>query len=229
MIIENLGLICAKENSSGLKKKNLRKIKNKTLFEITSDHISKSTLIDKTIVSTDSKKIMMIAKNYNFDIPFKRPKYLCQKYSSEWSVWQHALKYFYKKYKYLPKRLIVCSCTSPKRDPKIIDKAIKKFISLKSEVLISICKINLNPNFNIIKLNKKNHVEIYQKLNKKIYNRQEVEQAYQITTNIYVLDPKFVMRKKNIFDSQKIDYIEIDKYSSLDIDDEYDYLLAKSL
>ena len=96
----------------------------------------------------------------------------------------------------MPKRLIVCSCTSPKRNPKIIDKAIKKFIALKSEVLLSIYKINSNPKFNIVKLNKNNQVEIFLKSKKKIFNRQEVRQAYQISTNIYVLDPKFVLKKK---------------------------------
>jgi CMP-N-acetylneuraminic acid synthetase len=227
MKIKNLCLICAKGKSSGLKNKNLRKIKNKTLFEITSEHILKSKLIDKVIVSTDSKNITRIAKKYGFDVPFVRPKYLCQKLSPEWEVWKHALKYFYKANGYYPKKLIVCPCTSPNRDSGIIDKAIKKFNLLKSDVLISICKTNLSPSFNMVKINKKNRLEIYQKSKKNIFNRQEANQAYQVSTNIYVINPKHVLNNKNIFQSNKIDYIEIDRYSSLDIDDKYDLLLAK--
>ncbi len=62
MKIKNLALICAKKKSYGLKNKNLKKINNRSLFEITCDHIQKSKLINHTLVSTDSKKILRIGK-----------------------------------------------------------------------------------------------------------------------------------------------------------------------
>ena len=225
--IKNLGLICAKEKSSELKNKNLRKIGKYSLFEITCLDFSQSKLIDKVMISTDSSKIINISKKYKFTYPLVRPRKLSQKSSPEWLVWQHALKKFKGIFGFLPKALVVCSCTSPLRDPKIIDLAIKKFHKLKKDALISVCKTNFHPAFNMVKLTKdSNNVELFLK-EKPVFNRQQTSNIFTITTNIYVLKPEFVLINNHLFSSENIGYIEISKQRCLDIDDNFDYLLAK--
>lgn len=229
MKIKNLGIICAKKHSSGLKRKNLKKINGKSLFEITCGHFKKSKLVEKVIVSTDSDEISKIAKKYDFDVPFKRPKYLSRKLSPEWNVWKHVLDFFHKKYKYYPERVIILPCTSPKRDPDIIDRSIRKFQRMNSDVLISICKTNLNPLFNMVKIKKNKKINIFQKTKKKIYNRQEATQVFKIATNIYILKSYHILKKNHIFETSKIDYIEIEKKRAIDIDDELDFKIAKNI
>lgn len=225
--INNLGLICAKKKSSELKNKNLRKIGKHSLFEIACLDFSKSKLIDKVMISTDSSKIINLSKKYKFTYPLFRPKKLSQKSSPEWLVWQHALNKFKDIFGYLPKTLVVCSCTSPLRDPKIIDLAINKFYRLKKDALISVCKTNFHPAFNMVKLSKDTtNVEIFLK-NKPVFNRQQTGNIFTITTNIYVLKPEFVLKNSYLFSSKNIGYVKIPKHRSLDIDDKFDYLSAK--
>ena len=228
MKIKNLALICAKKKSYGLRNKNLRKIKNKSLFEITCLHVKKSKLINHTIVSSDSKKILKIGNKYNFDTPFLRPKLLSLKNTPEWKVWQHAIKFFKSHYGYVPKAVIICPCTSPKRDPKIIDKAIKKFYKTKSDIILSISKTSSNPEFNLVNI-KKNNLSILNKPKKKKYNRQDLDTIYKITTNVYVLKPEFILKKNHLFDTKKINYVFVSKKNSIDIDDYYDYEIAKKI
>ena len=69
-------LICARKNSKGLKNKNILKFKNVSLVEHTFFQAQKSKYISKVFVSTDSKKIIQLAKKNRVNVPFVRPKKL---------------------------------------------------------------------------------------------------------------------------------------------------------
>ena len=122
----------------------------------------------------------------------------------------------------------MCPCTSPKRNPQIIDIAIKKFYQKKSDVLISITKSNANPEFNLVTISN-DKLKLLKSPIKKIFNRQETLPTYKITTNVYVLKPEFIMKYNHLFDTKKVDYVLVDKKNSIDIDDYYDYKIAKLL
>ena len=62
-------LICARKGSKGLKNKNIKKLNGKPLIEWTFNLAKKIKLFDKIILSTDSEKIINIAKK-------KKLKYL---------------------------------------------------------------------------------------------------------------------------------------------------------
>ena len=68
-----LGIICVRGGSKGIKNKNLLKINGKTLLEIAISQAKKSNLLDRLIISTDSKKMIAIAKKLNVEVPFVRP------------------------------------------------------------------------------------------------------------------------------------------------------------
>ena len=62
--MEALGLIPARSGSKGLKNKNIQKLLGKPLIEYTINSAKKSRYLNKIIISTDSKKIAKIAKQY---------------------------------------------------------------------------------------------------------------------------------------------------------------------
>ena len=74
--------IFARGGSKRIPNKNLLKINNKSLLEITLNLAKKVKKIDKIFVSSDSKKILRIAKKNNVQI-IKRPKLLCSSNSNE--------------------------------------------------------------------------------------------------------------------------------------------------
>ncbi len=60
------GIIPVKANSERVKKKNLRKFANTTLFELKLSQLSKTKNFDSLYVSSESSKVLNIARKYGF-------------------------------------------------------------------------------------------------------------------------------------------------------------------
>ena len=88
-----LAIIVARKNSKGLKNKNIIKINSKPCIEWTFIESEKSKFLDKILLSTDSKKIMTLAKKYKILIPFIRPDHLAEDETPVLEVIKHALSW----------------------------------------------------------------------------------------------------------------------------------------
>ena len=84
--------IPARSGSSRVKNKNLRKVGKYSLLE-NKIKICKSLKIGKIIVSTDSRKIALIAKRSGAEIPFLRPKKYSTSKASTISAVMHYLRF----------------------------------------------------------------------------------------------------------------------------------------
>ena len=125
-----LAIIPARQGSS-LKDKNIRIYKGKPLIFHSISTALKSKLINKIIISTDSAKYknLCIRKfKKEIEIPFLRPKSISGKKSRDYDWIKHCLLFLSKKKKYLPDIIVHLRPTTPNRDEKIIDRAIKFFI-----------------------------------------------------------------------------------------------------
>ena len=137
-----LAIIPARGGSKKIKNKNIVKIKKKPLLGYTIEQALKSKYIDEICLSSDSIKIINIAKSFGLNVFFKRPKILSTDYALTKDVVKHALKkskkYFKKKFDYF----ILLQPTCPLRKSFHIDQSIKKLISSKHNSLISICDVD---------------------------------------------------------------------------------------
>jgi len=95
--IEIHALIPARSGSKGIKNKNIVKINNKELIGYTIDLAKKIKLINKIIISTDSKKIKKIAEKFGAIVPFLRPKKFSKDNSTDLDVFKHYLFWLNKK------------------------------------------------------------------------------------------------------------------------------------
>jgi N-acylneuraminate cytidylyltransferase len=66
------------------------------------------------------------------------------------------------------------------------------------------------------------------KKNKQFYRRQDAPIFFDLTTVCYVLKPSYINKNNNLF-SGKIGFIKVPKNRALDIDDIWDYKIAKCL
>ncbi|KZR69974.1 CMP-N,N'-diacetyllegionaminic acid synthase [Prochlorococcus marinus str. MIT 1313] len=71
-----IAIIPARAGSKGIPKKNLCNLCGKPLVEWTIEFALKSTLIDKTIVTTDDQQIADISTDLGAYVPYLRPDYL---------------------------------------------------------------------------------------------------------------------------------------------------------
>lgn len=221
-----VALICARGNSKGIKNKNLLEYKNTTLLGQAIKQSLKSKLINRVIISTDSKKIAKEAEKYNVEIPFLRPANLAKDNSPELLVWRHAVKYLEKEKKKID-YIVSVPTTSPLRDVSDINKAILLARKKKLDIVFSITKSSKNPYFNMVTI-KKNKLQLIQKNKNRIFRRQDAPKCYDLTTVCYVFKPKYILKTNDLFKG-KTGFVTIPKERSLDIDDKFDYQIAKIL
>ncbi len=219
-------LICARKGSKGIKNKNIIQFHGKPLIQWTFDVAKKIKNFSKIYLSTDSDIIIKLAKKSKIEVPFKRPLTLGKNNSKEIDVWKHALRHL-KKINQFPDILVVLPVTSPLRKINHIEYCINKFINNKVDALITVKESERNPYFNMIELNNKGYAKVVID-NKKFFRRQDAPKVYSMSTICYVVDPKFILNARNLFQG-KVAFAKFDKKSSIDIDDKFDLNLAKLL
>ena len=218
-------LICARGGSKGIKNKNLRKIKGKSLVERSIIFAKKFN--NKIFLSTDSQKISNVGLKNKIEI-VSRPKNLATDNVGEILVWKHYVNWMKKK-KIRNNFFISLPPTSPLRSLETVKKSIKMFKKGNYDVVVVVTKSRRSPYFNIVK-RKKDYIQVF--ANKiKYVRRQDVPKTYDLTTIAYVINPIFLEKNKinSIFDG-KVGFVETKNIiETLDIDNNYDLKLAKFL
>jgi N-acylneuraminate cytidylyltransferase len=130
--IEIHAVIPARSGSKGVKSKNIRKINNKELIGYTIETAKKIKLINKIIVSTDSKKIKKISEKFGAEVPFLRPLKFSKDSSTDLEVFKHYILWLKKNKKKIPTLIVHLRATTPFRSEKKIIKAIKLMLKKKN-------------------------------------------------------------------------------------------------
>lgn len=217
-----LALVPARGGSKGIKLKNLRKINNKSLIEISSDFIDKCKFFDGKYLSSDNKKIIRLGKKLKFNI-IKRKKSLSGDRVSDFEVIKEALKIIEKNSRY--DYLVYLQPTSPIRRYKHLYETLKKVINLKYDGSWSVSLVNKK--FHPLKiLNiKKGKLKIFNIKGKDIIARQMLSSVYIRNGVFYIFDIKKLLRKKTIY-LDKL-YPSITNYNIVNIDTLDDLKMAK--
>lgn len=219
-----LAIVLARSGSRGLKNKNTKLFFRKPLICHTFETLKKAKMFDKIIISTDSKKCAKLAKRYNIEVPFLRPKKLSTNNSKAIDVIAHALKYIknqHKKFDYVQ----YVMPTTPLKSVKDFRYALKLLEKKSADMVVSLCKFNkpkewINPVKKDFFLNDWNKYQIEKK------NRQDFKRNYYINGCIYLAKWDIFFKKKNWF-AQKIFGFEMPRSRSIDIDNIEDFNEAK--
>ena len=220
-----LAIIPARGGSKGIPDKNMRKIAGKPLIEYTINAAKSSKLINKIIVSTDSKKIANFSKSKGIEVPFLRPNNLSKSNSSTIDVINHTINFLKKYENYIPDVITILQPTSPLRTVNILDKSIKllKNSQLSSSIL-GVVKVKNHP-FLCFEL-KNSFLKPFKSNFKKYSQRQKFPTFYYPTGSIYTFWYKTLENYGNIYGSN-IKPMLIDVENSIDIDTPYDLFQAE--
>ena len=219
-------LIPARSGSKSIKHKNLQKISGISLLGRSIIAAKKSRLIQRTFLSTDSKKFASEGLKYKAEIPFLRSKKNANDNATDFDVVKEFLIKIKKKEKQIPKYIIYLRPTTPIRNPKVIDKAIKIMKNLKNyDSLVSVHCMK-EPVFKKFFIKKKKLIPISKtiSLDKANGPRQNFVKSY--TANGY-LD---IVKTNNILNKNK--YLNKTCYPfqvqrAIDIDSIFDLKLAE--
>jgi len=169
-----VAIIPARSGSKRIKNKNIKNFYNKPIIHYAIKAAKDSKLFNKIIVSTDSKKIGLIAKKFGAEFSFIRPKYLSGDRVGIRKVVLHSIRWIEKNYK----------------KPKFICCIYPTAVLLKSA--------DLKKSFKIIKSNKWNYVFSATK------NSYPIERAFNLTIDkrvVMINKKNFLKRSQDFKDS----------------------------
>ncbi len=223
--MKTFSFIFARGGSKGIKNKNIKSFCGKPLIEYSIKAAKEIDRIDECFVSTDSLKIAKVSKKLGAKI-ILRPSQLAQDNSSEWLAWQHAIRTVYKSVCEFD-IFISLPTTSPLRTKINVEQALD---NLKSnvDIVMTVNKTNHHPSFNMVKKNKNNLISIFDIKEKEIYQRQKVQNIFNLNTVAYVSKPEFILNNTSMWNG-RVYGLEIDRENSIDIDDEFDFKVAENL
>lgn len=218
--------ICARGGSKGLKNKNILLFKKMPLISHTIKIAKKSKVFSKIVISSDSQKILNISKKENPNLLIKRPYNLSNSRVLKVLAIRHALKVSETNFKMKFDYIVDLDITSPIRKTLDIQRALKKIVREKNEILVSAIPSKKNPYFNMVEY-KKNKINLVIP-GKKITSRQTAPKVYEMNASIYIWTRDFLLKSKTLFGS-KTAVFYMPQERSIDIDSNFDFKLVKQL
>jgi N-acylneuraminate cytidylyltransferase/CMP-N,N'-diacetyllegionaminic acid synthase len=183
-----LATICCRGGSKGVKGKNIKFLKGKPLIAYTIEVAKQSSLINNLIISTDSREIADVAKQFGASVPFMRPADLASDTASKWPVFIHAVEEYEKYAGAQIDYLVDLDVTVPLKTSADIDGAIKLALSdSQIDVVITGYEPERNPYFNMMEVKANGFAEIVKQGDKPIVRRQDAPQVYSLTPAAYVI------------------------------------------
>lgn len=137
-----VAVIPARSGSKGVRDKNIKEILGRPLMAYSIKAALQSKLIDRVIITTNSKKYADTAISFGAEAPFLRPEEISQDESTDIEFFQHLIEWMKKNEDYVPDYFVHLRPTTPLRDPKIIDDAISRFIDSHFTSLRSVHKMS---------------------------------------------------------------------------------------
>ena len=214
-----LGIITARSGSKGIPNKNIFVINGKPLIQYTIEAALNSYLSENLFVSTDSSEIAKVSKNLGAKAPFLRPIELAADSSSSIDAIIHFLDK-------MPEfdNVVLLQPTSPLRSHEHINQAIEMFENSKCDSLISTKNIQFNKDYYF------NHEEGYLNIkNSLIHKRRQEAKSIMVPNGAIYITSQKNLRKNYSFFTKNTKFYEMNKISSLDVDDLEDMNMVEAI
>ena len=215
-----LAIIPARGGSKRLPRKNILDLCGKPLISWSIEAALKSKYISKVVVSSDDEEILNISSNFGADI-IKRPYELANDTATTFDAIKHTINNL-EKYDYI----VLLQPTSPLRNEKHIDEAIELLEEKQADAIVSVCEMDHSPLWSntLPKDGNMNNFLRDEVLNKR---SQDLEKYYRVNGAIYICKTDKLLENKSFFLKDNIFAYIMDRKSSIDIDEEIDFLFAQ--
>ncbi len=121
---EVLAIIPARGGSKSIPHKNIKSFAGHPLIAYSIAAGLQSESVTRVIVSTDDLQIADVAECYGAEVPFLRPSALAQDVTTDFPVFDHALRWLAEQEDYQPELVVHLRPTSPLRPLDLVDRSI---------------------------------------------------------------------------------------------------------
>lgn len=223
-----LAVITARGGSKGLPGKNIKVLQGKPLLAWTIGQAKASKYLDEIFVSTDSKEIASISKEYGVEVPELRPGYLAMDDTSSMDVLEYTITYLKQQGKSFD-YMILLEPTSPLRKWDDIDNMIKLACdNVERDGVISVGKIHTEHPMMVKRISSQGNVVPYNDELKTAYQRQQHDAAYFPYGVGYLIKVASFKETHAIYTDNVIPYY-IERWQNYEIDDIYDFLCIEAI
>lgn len=197
-----LGVIPARGGSKGVPKKNIRLICGRPLIAWTIEAARQSCLLDRFVVSTEDPEIARISRQLHAEV-IDRPPYLATDDATILSVLQDLL------YKINADTIVLLQCTSPVREPGLIDSCIEKFRTTGADAVATgfMCGLFEWGSYSA--------------------RRQDLKPFFHDDGNVYVIRADNI-RDGDLFKGRR-ETVLIGRECNIEIDDEFDFWINEQI
>ncbi len=224
-----LGIIPARGGSKGLPGKNIKELCGKPLIAWSIEAGLKSKYLDEVMVTTDSKDIANIAKQYGASVPFLRPDVLANDTATSFDAIKHTIEFYKKEFAKEFDYIVLLEPTSPLREVDDIDNMIEKIIKDEDnfDSIVSIGEVAEHPSIMKQIINGNSIVAFCKEL-ELTTRRQDNKKAYFPYGVAYIVKTKSLLEEKTFYTARNTFY-EIKRYQCYEIDDIYDFLAVENI
>lgn len=212
-----LGVIPARGGSKRLPRKNIKLLNGKPLIEYTISAANKSEMLTDYIFTTDDPEILDVAQRVGANSLILRPEHLATDKVRNSATMIHALEHMEKSYGKKYDAVMLLQPTAPFRTHQHIDEAISLYNTCGVDSLASVKGPFKKRDINL------KYIE-----NGKLKNLISVNREYFIyNAAIYIIKKKILCESQSFISENECAYL-MDTISSIDIDDEFDFLVAQA-
>jgi len=225
-MLKGVAIIPARGGSKGIPKKNIKPLAGKPLIAYTIDEAVKCQCFDRIIVTTDDHKIAKISQENGADF-LMRPKELAEDHTPTVDAILHAVTMLEKEEDYVPDYIVVLQPTSPLRSSGDIKAAINLYLeNADCESLVSVAECE-HPISWVMNIKNGYLIPFFDEKYLK-ERRQEHLTTYVPNGAIYVISLEYLYKNQNFYSDKTLAYI-MPVERSIDIDTEYDFMIAEFL
>lgn len=229
--MRNIAIIPARSGSKGLPHKNIRELAGHPLIAYTIKAALNSKLFDRVMVSTDSEEYAEIARKYGAEVPFLRSEETSTDKASSWSVVKEVLARYEEKFGETFDVVGLLQATSPLRTADHIIKAFHKMEEVDANSVYSIRETEYPVNWaQLVPENLcMNEAVRPVPTDPRVYwSRQKTATSYRANGAIYLYKTEALRTEAYMYET-KCYGSEMDKISSIDVDDLEDFQIAEAM
>ena len=193
-----LAIVPARGGSKGIPLKNLKKVNGVSLVSIVGNVIKDVPEIDSSVVSTDHKKIALIAKASGIRAPFYRPEELSGDRIGDLEVLTHALLETELIDKITYDIIVMLQPTSPLRQAKHVSDTIQMMVDGKWDAVWTLSETDSKSHPLKQLVVKDSSINYYDDKGSKVIARQDLEPVFHRNGIAYVISRDCLVNQKSI-------------------------------